>query len=476
MPLTTPTSIFPLGGWTRGLNRQVFELQLQPDETPDCLNVKFGLRGEFETRDGWTRADTGVETVAMRGWEYTPGSGSDRLIVVEEDGGVWGSANLTLAAETVELGAHSNRRQWPIEGVMLDDNFYLFSIRDNTWRFDGSTWLEITDSTLDESGTQATPEAPLAATAASHHNRIFAGNVIASGAAHRSRVQYSMTTADNSGDAGGNRWPALYWIDVDEDDGTEITKLLSHQSHLLVFKDHSIHVIGGEDPTSFTLYNVNADVGCSSPNSVASNEGDVFFFDRFKGVFVFDGASAQRIDGAIHDYLMGGMNLNKAWKACGFFSDSRYFLSVPWGSDTENTRTFVFDVRLGAWAEYDYGVYDHFWFNEAEYTVGNAITAGSNVGVYKHEQGDATDVAAAITWYLETIWFPPAQQQGMTRYRMRKTDLWVEADSGTFTVDMYVDGSEVAVWTHAITASTNRIQLPGYGALWETIKYKIRST
>jgi len=64
----------------------------------------------------------------------------------------------------------------------------------------------------------------------------------------------------------------------------------------------------------------------------------------------------------------------------------------------------------------------------------------------------------------------------MTRYRMRKTDLWVEADSGTFTVDMYVDGSEVAVWTHAITASTNRIQLPGYGALWETIKYKIRST
>ncbi len=478
MTLTTPTSIVPLGGWVRGLNREVFELQLQPDESPDLENLVIGLRGEVERRDGFARWDSGTDDVGQRLIAYTPGSGTDKVVVVQENGEIWDGTTSTLTDTTNTFGTHTNRRNWQIADAMLDDQLYIFSLRADTWRWDNSSWTQITDKTLDESGTAASPEAPRAACATAHNNRVFVGNVNANGALSRSRIMWSNTTVENSGDAGGNRWSATAFIDVDEDDGTEVTQILSFQSNLLIFKDHSIHQLSGVDADSFTLYRVTDDVGCSSPQTVAQNEGDVFFFDRFKGVFVFDGVTATRIDGAIHSYLLSGQNLNRAWRAHGFFSDSRYFLSVPWGSDNFNSRTFVFDVRTGAWTEYDYGIYDHEWWSEKEYTVGNATEAGSAAitGVFKHEQGDTQDNGVDIDWYLETIWFPPAAAQGMTRYRMRRVDLWVEADSSTATVVMYVDGVETPVWTQSITASTNRIKLPAYGALWETCKFKISGT
>jgi hypothetical protein len=96
--------------------------------------------------------------------------------------------------------------------------------------------------------------------------------------------------------------------------------------------------------------------------------------------------------------------------------------------------------------------------------------------VLTFEQGETQDAGVDIAWYVETIWFPPASAQGMTRYRMRRTDLWVEADSGTLTVVMYVDGVETPVWTQAITATTNRIRLPAYSALFETCKFKLSGT
>lgn len=473
--LDTPTAIIPITGWPRGLNREAFELQVNLDETPDAVNVVFGLRGEVERRDGWTRWDSGTETVAQLAVAYEPGSGTDKIIVVEEDGGVWDGTTSVLTAATVELGAHSNRRNWQITAAMLDDDLYIFTLRDNTWRWDGSAWLEITDSTLNEGGTHAVPEAPKAATAVAHNNRIYAGNTVHDGAAQRSRINFSnpsVVSGVAAGDAGGDRWGALDWIDINPDDGTEVTKLASFQSNLIAFKDHSVHVVTGTDQDSHTVYQVADDVGCSSPQSVAQYEGSMFFFDRFRGVFHFDGNNVQRIDHAIHSYLMNGQNLNKAWRARGFFSDSRYFLSVPWGSDSYNSRMFVFDTRIQAWAEYDYGVYDHVWWNEKQYTVGN----GNNVGVYKHEQGDSTDIAAAISWYIETAWFPNTGAQGMTRHRLRRADVWVEADSSSFTAAMFVDGVESAVWTHTQTADTNRIRLPGYGALFETAKFKFSGT
>lgn len=555
MALRTPTNVVPIGGWVRGLNRDVFELQLGLDEIPDLINVDIGLRGEVNARDGYARYDT---VVAMSGiaqllYPYKPATGTDKFVAVRRDGDIWDSVDGTSWIDSTEtFGGEAGPREYQINPAMLNDDLFLFSLRGNTRRWDGTSWVEITNKTLDNTGTALAPQAPQAATATVHNNRIWAGSVVANGTTSRSRVMWSVTPVEvtsgewsgvlnealtdvetdadfdggvgtlpslpvviqinaekmlvtaNSGnntsgtftiergyasttpaahadddtiaivsdDTGGNRWKATSFIDVDEDDGTEVRHIVSFQSNLIIFKDYSTYVLSGVDEDSFTLYPVDDEVGCLSPQTVALSESDLFFLDPTEGVHVFDGVKMTRIDTAINNYLIGGMNQSKAHLAFGHFFEGKYYLSVPWGSDTYNSRTFVFDTRNGAWTEYDIG-----WFHIAEWESLSYMAGAENgAGIFTFQQGDADDNGTPFSWYFETAWFPQASQQGMTRHRLRRADLWLEADDGTMTVAAYVDGVESAVWTQAVTASTNRIRLPAYGALWETMKFKISGT
>lgn len=477
MPLRTPTSIVSASGWPRGLNRDASELLIGIDETPDCLNVDFDLRGGAKVRDGHSITYTNPsETDTYQFLMFYPSTSGDRVVAVQEDGDIWAGTSPTsqLTDTTNSFGTAAGRRTFPIEAAALDDQLYLFSQRGNTWRYDGTTWTEITDTTLNEGGTAATPEAPRAATAATHLNRIFAGNVYEGGNNYRSRLFWSETPVDNSGDAAGNRWKATSFIDVSEDDGTQIRKVASFQSSLVIFKDHSIHVLTGVDEASFALVPIEGNVGTAAPHSVAFDETSLYFFDRDEGVYLFDGVRVHRIDQAINDYLLDGIAYGFSYKAKGIISDGKYFLSVPWGSGTEyNTRTFVFDPRLGAWSEYDIGWFDHMKWSGVEYVTGH----NDQEGIYTFRQGatsdDAEDGSAqAINWHLETAWIPEFTQQGMTEHRLRRLDLWTETTASTYTLDLYIDGEYTTVKSYTVTPDTSRIRLPGYPKYWSRIKLR----
>ena len=473
MPLTTEAEIVALGGWVRGLNRDAFELQLSQDETPDCINVDFGLRGEFEARPGYALASTGAfPTYVQHLFTYQPSTGTDKIMAVAEDGDIWDATAMAFVDTLQTFGVASNRREWPIEHAMLDNQMFVFSLRDTTRRWDGSSWVDITSTTLDETGTAASPQAPKAATAVTHNSRVFCGSVVANGSADRSRIQWSTTPVENSGDAGANRWKATAFIDVNDDDGTEVRKIASFQSNLMIWKDHSLHALAGVDADSFTLYPIDAQVGTTAPETVAYDDSTLFFFDPARGVYMYDGVKLNRIDQPIHNYMLSGINGALAYKANGYLRNGKYFLSIPWGSDTENTRTFVFDTTLLAWAEYDIGWYDVAEWQLVEYSTANE----SGTDIYTFRGDDTTDLGTGFDWHLETIWFPPTSQQGMTVHRLRRADLWLEADGGSLTVEAWADGIESAVWTQAVTASTNRILLPAYGSLWEILKFKFSGT
>lgn len=475
MPLRTPTDIISFGGWVRGLNHDASELQVSIEEAPSALNVDFDRRGGFKPRDGIAQeADvTGMDDEIQYMFPYTPSSGTDTLICIEETGDIWmhtGNAPITPTSQSVSLGAHSGIRTWPIEAAMLDDQVYIFTLRGNTRRYDGSTWTEITDTTLNESGTAASPEAPRAATATTHMNRIFAGNIY-DGANRRSRIMWSETPVDNSGDAAGNRWKATSFIDVSEDDGTEVRKVASFQSNLVIFKDHSIHVLAGVDEASFALYPADFSVGTVSPQSVALDETSMYFFDRDSGVYYFDGVKATRIDQAINEYLLDNLIYQQSYKAKGFLSNGKYHLSVPW-KNNQNERTFVFDPVTGAWTEYDIGFFSYATWKGLEY-VGGPQPVTTNDGVFSFHQGDTSDAGDAIPWHLETAWVPPPQQQGMTEHRLRRADLWVEVeDNVSFTVDLYINGDFVAVKSYTVTPDRNRIKLPGHPKYWSRMKFR----
>lgn len=472
MPLKTPTYIVPLDGWAGGLNRDASELTLEGTETPDCLNIVFDKRGAFQPRDGYARWDSGTTTTVQKLGVFRPESLTDVFIAVETDGDVYAGTTATLASASVPLGAPTNRRDYFVAMAQLGDYLFLSTLRDNTWRYNGTTWTEITDTALNGGGSAGSPEAPRALSLVAHKNRLFAGNTYHDSTTYRSRVNWS-TLVTGAAQEGGNKWEATSFIDVNEDDGDEIWALWPHQSQLLVFKDSSLWAIAGGDEDSFSLYLVDERVGTTAPNSIASYKSDLFFYDPAEGVFYFDGVEAKLIDQALHYYIEDGVNAAHAYKAAGWVEGDRYYLSVPWGASTYNSRTFVVDMALGAWTEWDIGFADVTEFNEKLYMCG---TDGAT-GVFKFLQGDATDAGTGIAWHLETIWLPPPESQGMTQRRMRRLDVFSEADNESFTVSLYVDGDDsTAVKTQTVDGSATRTPLEGHPELFDIFKLKFSGT
>lgn len=475
MPVVTPTEVVEQFGWPLGLNRDAFEINLDPRESPDLLNVDLDLRGSFSPRAGYAQWDSGaMSNPAAHLGQHRPESGADVIIVVEEgDGSIWFSTTTVLSDTGQNLGTASGQREWHIDSTQLADYTYVASLRGNTRRFDGSTWLEITDTQANGSGDNGTPEFPQSQTIESHYSRVFAANLLEGGVRYRSRLMWS-TLASGTDQFGGNRWEALSFIDVNEDDGDEIRKIISFQSSLIIFKDSSVWILSGSDEAAFSLFALNPQVGTTAPNTVAAEEGRLFFFDPFDGAYMFDGVNVTKIDTQLRNYILSGMNASFAYRSQGWTDGFKYFLCVPWGADTFPSRTFVFDVRLQSWTEYDFGWYDTITYTELQYTVGNKNQAG----VFNFRQGDTLDdeggAGDPISWYFNTIWFPIPEGQGMREHRLRRVDVFSEADSIPFDLDIYVDGDNASsVYTETIDGSKTRTKLPGLSRLWSIIKFKM---
>lgn len=475
-----------LPGWDGGLNTEADEFQLEVNESPDCLNVEFGLRGAVSKRDGYSQYSNAT-TWGVQKFQWWKKSGGNNYMVAVDSVGDIRYANIDsttiFSTQATTWGAPASQEEWWIGMASLDNVIYVTRIDGNTWKFDGTTWTEITDYTLSGGGS----EFPRAAHALSMHERVFAANINNGGTQYRSRIQFS-----NAGAA--ETWDVNDWIDVSPDDGQQITAMVSYGESILVFKEHSVFVLSGTDPTSFTLYPLDAEIGTLSPQTVHPAANILMFFDPNQGVFEFDGASFRKVDEKILLHLLDGMNFTEAHKASGYTYRDRYYLSVPWGTDTDCSRTFVYDTRIRAWTQWDYGMNSFTLYGQDLYG-GEASGVG---GIYKLLDGK-TDDGTAINAYFETAWLSPENEA--VRGRLRRVD-WAFSAVGNIdvTVKLYRDfginpyktqiinteplagywgavaGGNTIVWgTDTWGLGVDQIfrRTVGWGGRWRTIKFRV---
>ncbi len=437
-----------LPGFVGGLNTEADEFQLEADESPDCLNVDFGIRGAVSKRKGYSLYSTASTWGVLKLAHWKKAGGNDYMLAPTITGTIRHanvSSTVTFTDMAAGWGAPASMEEWWTGVAGLDDFVYCSRVDGNVWKFDGTTWTEMTDYTLSGGGT----EFPRAAHLLSMHERIFAANVNNGGTRYRSRIYFS--------DAGAaETWQTASWIDVSPDDGQQITALIAYGESILVFKESSVFVLSGVDPTSFTLYPLDAEVGTIAPQSAHANRSTLIFFDPRKGVFEFDGADFKKIDEKVMLHILDGINYSLAYKAAGYVYRDKYYLSVPWGAATDNNRTFVYDTRTKAWTQYSYGV------NGMEFYIGDLYggEASGVGGIYKMLDGVA-DVAATISAHVETSWLAPENEA--VRGRLRRVDFAFTA-IGNFnvTAKLYRDFASDAYKTQTINTD------PG-GSLWGTV-------
>lgn len=391
-------------------------------------------------------ADTSFGTQQMVTWEKT--GGNTYMVAAAPDGKIY-HANVdstdVFTAQTTGWGAPASAEEWWVGMAALDNVLYVSRVDENSWKFDGTTWTELTDYTLSGAGT----EFPRAAHLLSAHERIFAANIDNGGTRYRSRVQFS-----SAGDA--TDWDVDNWIDVSPDDGQQITAIALFGESILIFKETSVFVLSGTDPTSFTLYPLDDEVGTVAPGSIRAAANKLLFLDPNTGVYEFDGADFVKVSEKISLHLIDGVNYTSVYKASAFVYRDRYYLSVPWGAATDNSRMFVYDLRTKAWTQWSYGVNSYCLYQQDVYG-GEANGVG---GVYKLLTG-VSDDGATISAYCEFAWLAPENEA--VRGRLRRVD-WAFSALGDFdiTADLYRDFSADVYKSQSINTD------PG-GALWGTM-------
>ena len=433
MPRVNRVDTIRLPGFDGGLNTDADEFQLEQNESPDCLNVDFGLRGAVSKRKGFARYDNDVTGILWRNlFRWNKRGGDDYLISVGPTN-LGQSTGASITTQAHGWGTLTDTDDWYTGIAAYENVVYISSKAGNTWKFDGSTWTELTDKELD--GTS--PTFPNAAHLETNYERVWAGNCITSGGEFASRVHYS-----NIGDA--ETWDALDWIDVDPDDGDIITALKVFGGNLMIFKTRAVYTLSGTDENTFTLFPLDRDIGTSAPLTVQSEGDRLIFFDPLTGVWQFDGAGFDKLDDKINLHLLDGINFSQSHKSAAFIWQGKYYLSVPWGSDTSPSRTFVLDLRNGAWTQYDYGMAA--WANR-DNTVYATAPRGVG-GIYTALTG-VDDDGDAISAYMETSWLSPENEA--VKQRIRRID-WAFSALGDHDVTVMVkrDFAIDPTWTQTI--------------------------
>ena len=448
---TYAASISPidLPGWTGGLNREADPFQLEGTESPDALNVDFELRGAVTKRSGYTKFSgsdgAAAKGISLVGW--TTLAATKWLVFCDVAGDVFympATVATALTDSTFNLGAGTAEREYQVANASLNNKLYLTSLKgDKAVRWDGTAWTQITKTAFDNTASRFPPARSLVA----NNERFFAGNIENDvGTEFRSRVAWSAALDPE-------KWAALDFIDFAPDNGQEITGMAVFAESVVVFKNRSMFVLAGTDASNFTVYPLDPNLGTDCPGTIVNAGTELYFFDRLTGVWKYDGSNFKRVDDKINSYLLDNVNQANAYKATAFTYRNRYFLSVPWTSSTVNNRTFVYDPRITAWTEYDFGVADAAQVDEIPYVVAPRDV----VGIYRLFNG-LSDNGANITAYFDTYWVSPGGQA--LRNRIRHLDLAFSA-LGNYNIDVSMRRDFVSDFYRTKSINTT----PG-GSLW----------
>lgn len=319
---------------------------LEDNESPDLMNVDLGPRGGVRLRRGTVPWANGTSGVPARMWGFYDPSGI-RQVIARIGSGVQytsGAAWATVSASHAPTGGATFKGKW-----------YGNDVTNGAFSWNGSVLDALDDpSTTSWNNDYDTPaggKMPKAEHVAVYQGHVFVANTTEGGTRHRSRVRYSHFNQPED-------WADTDFIDIDTGaDGDQITALVPTDDRLLVFKEHSVHVVYGEPPDALSTFPLTRAVGAIGPQAVAATDLGVYFVDWPQGVFLAHRDSVEFVSERISEPFRDGTipfahanDITLGWGA------RRLWLSVPWEQGDDPSRCFVLDPELskkGSWTQYD---------------------------------------------------------------------------------------------------------------------------
>lgn len=454
--------------FTGGLNLDSPRQQLALNESYDCLDVDFNLRGGFQQRRGIKVAGSSGGSPMNGGLLLGHYSlGTDMIVGVSTSKQLWtwDGATATHVATAITDQVDVPR------AVAWGSKLYLA----NCWTAGSLVMRHRTGAALGTAttltntfnNTYSAPTGgnmPLARLIADHAGHMFVADTTESGTRYRSRVRWSHPLQPED-------WATADYFDIEPDDSSDqITAIVPFKNQLLVFKRRAVFAIYGYDKDSFTVERLGTASGAWSAEAVSCNASICYWFSPEGNVYAYNGSGmtpvGDRITGDVRD---GNILLGADHRLC-WFGDRLYVSLVKSGGSSRVC--YVYDPavgRRGAWTKYSFEPTSFVWWRRADGTVGIMMTLLGKDHVFDHgiasqvQDEYTSGVSSAINGWYSTAWFS-ANDTALKKSWKRLHLTSATKDPCTITVDVYHDFND-SVIARTLQFTTTE---PGGGSIWGT--------
>lgn len=346
----TPIRLAPLRDFTGGLNLRADAFQLDPNESPDMMDVSVEIGGGFVQRlavqpyisgtGGWLGTEGGhpVADPPIALWSYQSPSVS-QVIVSTVDGMFY-----STGTGWTQIGSNyttSFTGSLKPRSAVFQDNFYTVfgSIKQPT-RWNGTTVATLSQAWNETVGTEGSQDGnmPEARYICSHMSRIFVAYTTESGTDYPNRIRWS-----HAGFA--EDWRQEDYIDIDVGrDGDFITGICEFKDRLYIFKNNSISILSGYGVQNFQVLPYAQDMGAVSQEALLVTEVGLFFFSWPQGVYLDKGNGPYPIFDKLYPLVRDGWipSAFRSQIAMGWINKNLW-VSVPYGGSSVNARTYVYN-------------------------------------------------------------------------------------------------------------------------------------
>lgn len=324
--------VIDIEDFSGGLNTRDADHKIPQNEARGLTNYLIEADGGLKTRNGsskYNASEIGSGDPVHSLYRFYKSASAVKKMLACVDDGIW--VGNDGAGTWAEIGASLLSVAQPCTFETWQDLCY-FTNGTVFKTYDGS-------STANVSGTP-----PIGKYIALHKERIYVAGV----AATPNRLFYCETGDPTTWNTGSNI------IDINSDDGDEITGILPLSDFLIIYKRNGIWVLSGNSNLNFAVNKRVSRIGCFAPRSLVAFNNRHYFLDR-TGVHVFDSASAIEISGKVQPEIDSIPTDALKENSAATIYKKRYWLSYIPAGETEHRAILAADLRrdfFGGWSKF----------------------------------------------------------------------------------------------------------------------------
>ena len=452
-----------------GLNLTDQTQSLLPEQSPDCLNVDFGVRnGGFVLRGGFRHQETDASLDGARFLAEAADSGSVLLHSAAGDLLDWDGATLTDTG--VDVTEFDKRvRQASHNGVayMANGRFTTDSTANivmNKW--DGATLTALGNNWDEDHVSPSGSNMPKASFIQEWRGYMWVAATYEDGAYHSSRLRFSHIQFPES-------WSVDDYFDIGDALGSvePITGLHAFQDKLVIFKKGEVWVLSGHDVDSFVLNPLTNSSGTCTCGAADSNSGVLYWFSTDGQLMAFNGEGVVSLSQPIQYWSdIGKIQHGGAHRL--MWQDGRLWLSLEAGPAATETRLlFIWTPSAKAFTRYDREVTDMIFWKKIGSDADPLFLDLDDENIFRYDQSyeydsDDVDAIKRIDGYYRTAWI--SEGETATKKRWKRPRVTAAATSAaTIQLEVFHDMGDLT--------PKRQVQFPidvaESASVWDTLEW-----